>query len=171
MFIVPCRVDILVCFPPTASESNGDKYLLKYIKRQSTNNYSLLQSYALPGSADQTHITQMMLHGTGKDALIFIGTTDNIYRVPVQSCNEHSSCEACMESSDPFCQYNSVSRACEAAEREVNASGGIGVGSTSPALCKMSSGSTVPMTSTLAASGTPGSAAIASSPTTAQTGQ
>jgi len=141
LLISPLGLTFVVCISFPGSESDRDKYLLKYVRRQSESEYTLLHNFALPGSAGQAHITQMMLHGTGKDAIVFIGTTDSIYRVPVQSCSELS-CEACVASADPFCRYNSVSKACEATEMEVNASAAAAMGQAqqSQALC-LSAGS------------------------------
>ena len=83
--------------------SKSDLWVLKYIKLPVEKVYTLINAIPLPNNLNRSYITKMVLHGTGDDAHIFIGTYNGIYRVPVQSCSDYTICMSCTEARDPYC--------------------------------------------------------------------
>ena len=91
-------------------ESESDLYVMKYVKDQSESTYKLVQEIFLPNNLDTSYVTRMVLYGNGTEAHIFIGTSNGIYRIPVQSCADYTaSCSSCMTSGDPYCFFDSDS--------------------------------------------------------------
>lgn len=57
-------------------------------------------------------VTKMEQYGTGTSAYIFIGTESNIYRIPVQSCSDYTTCVSCIKAKDPYCAFSKHSLSC-----------------------------------------------------------
>ena len=100
---------------PTEAESHSNLYLYKYAKHHSESSYNLIQTTVLPSQLDYTHVSKMLLRGTGKDAYLLIGTTTMLYRVPVQTCADLT-CQECVASADPFCIYDDSRSVCSAVD-------------------------------------------------------
>ena len=86
-------------------------FLLKLIKPQSSINFTQVQQISLPNNQN-SFVTKMKLYGTGASAFIYIGTENNIYRVPVQSCSDYTTCFSCVQARDPYCGFNKSSLSC-----------------------------------------------------------
>ena len=54
-------------------------------------------------------VTRVKLYGTGASAFVYIGTENNIYRIPVQSCTDYTTCSTCIKARDPYCGFDTLS--------------------------------------------------------------
>uniref|UniRef100_UPI00358FF6A5 plexin-D1 isoform X2 n=1 Tax=Myxine glutinosa TaxID=7769 RepID=UPI00358FF6A5 len=46
------------------------------------------------------------------DSIIFVLTTEQVSRVSIASCDQHTSCSACLSSGDPYCTWCTLSHRC-----------------------------------------------------------
>lgn len=44
--------------------------------------------------------------------VIYVGTSEGVVRVPIANCSFYWTCAQCVLARDPFCGWDSVSRAC-----------------------------------------------------------
>ena len=90
-----------------------DLLLLKLSQLRLSSKTRLIQEIHLPSSINFTYVTQMKALGKGESAHIYIGTENNIYRVPVQSCTDYRTCFSCVQAQDPFCAFDTLSLLCQ----------------------------------------------------------
>ena len=87
-------------------------FLLKLTKPKSSLTFTQIQKISLPNNLKTSSVTKMKLYGTGESAYIYVGTENNIYRVPVQSCSEFTTCFSCVQARDPYCAFSGSSLSC-----------------------------------------------------------
>ncbi len=90
---------------------------MKYAKRNSSDD-GFVQAGAttLTNAYPNNVINKVVVRGTGKDAYLLISAMDAIYRVPVQSCTNYTSCVSCLTSSDPYCTVDRNNGKCLATD-------------------------------------------------------
>ena len=103
--IAVCAVD---------SGSRRKLYLLKYSKLKAATTFTRIQTITVAAHSFDLDsvIYKMALLGTGKDAVLYIGVSNTIYRIPVQLCDYYTMCDSCIR--DPYCLYDVQRRVCKA---------------------------------------------------------
>ncbi|XP_043117219.1 semaphorin-4A isoform X2 [Puntigrus tetrazona] len=64
----------------------------------------------------QPHTVKNILLSTSKGVL-FIGSSEGVFRVPVSNCSAYPNCAECVLARDPFCGWDSETRACATVSR------------------------------------------------------
>ena len=94
-------------------------FLLKLTKPRSALTFTQVQKISLPNNLKTSFVTKMKLYGTGASTYVYIGTENNIYRVPVQSCSDYTTCFSCVQARDPYCGFNKGSLSCTSSVQAV----------------------------------------------------
>jgi hypothetical protein len=96
-----------------AGTSRGSNVLLKTIYDTTEEKHHVIFEIELKLSEDTketaSRITQMQFLGNGSDSgnVIYVGTTDALYKVPVANCERYETdCCACVAARDPHCAYD-----------------------------------------------------------------